>query len=137
MLLRTVDKHLICTVFTAPIILDIVIILRKAPCKNLTYVKKNYLLLLHIYYYGTAMKFGSVIYICNFFKEIYTTPQLFLEECRAAILYSIASCNIFINFFPLHFYKLHPKYFKLLYLHHTSICTHLHTILYTTYFIYT
>ena len=43
MLLRTVDKHLICTVFTAPIILDIVIILRKAPCKNLTYVKKNLL----------------------------------------------------------------------------------------------
>ena len=47
MLLRTVDKHLICTVFTAPIILDIVIILRKAPCKNLTYVKKI------TYYYYT------------------------------------------------------------------------------------
>ena len=47
MLLRTVDKHLICTVFTAPIILDIVIFLRKAPCKNLTYVKK------FTYYYYT------------------------------------------------------------------------------------
>ena len=66
MLLRTVDKHLICTVFTAPIILDIVIFTKSTMQKS-HLCKKNYLLLLHIYYYGTAMKFGSVIYICNFF----------------------------------------------------------------------
>lgn len=57
MLLRTVDKHLICTVFTAPI-LDIVIYEKHHQKSHLysttLYYVKNYLLL-HIYYYGTAI----------------------------------------------------------------------------------
>ena len=129
MLLRTVDKHLICTVFTAPIILDIVIFLRKAPCKNLTYVKKNYLLLLHIYYYGTAMKFGSVIYICNFFKEIYTTPQLFLEECSSyTLLYSLL--QYFHQFFSITLLQITPKNISSYYTYITPQFVHTYTLSY-------
>ena len=104
MLLRTVDKHLICTVFTAPIILDIVIFLRKAPCKNLTYVKK-----ITYYYYTyiiTELLWNLVPWFifAIFFKEIliYYSSAFFRRVYLAAILYSIASCNIFINF-SIHF----------------------------------
>ena len=72
------------------------------------------------------------LYLQFFLKKyLYTTPQLFLEECKAAILYSIASCNIFINFFPLHFYKLHPKIFQV-----TILTSHLNLYTLTHYLIY-
>ena len=129
MLLRTVDKHLICTVFTAPIILDIVIFTKSTMQKS-HLCKKIYLLLLHIYYYGTAMKFGSVIYICNFFKEIYTTPQLFLEECSSyTLLYSLL--QYFHQFFSITLLQITPKIFQV-----TILTSHLNLYTLTHYLIY-
>ena len=129
MLLRTVDKHLICTVFTAPIILDIVIFTKSTMQKS-HLCKKIYLLLLHIYYYGTAMKFGSVIYICNFLKEIYTTPQLFLEECSSyTLLYSLL--QYFHQFFSITLLQITPKIFQV-----TILTSHLNLYTLTHYLIY-
>lgn len=128
MLLRTVDKHLICTVFTAPIILDIVIFTKSTMQKS-HLCKKIYLLLLHIYYYGTAMKFGSVIYICNFFKEIYTTPQLFLEECSSyTLLYSLL--QYFHQFFSITLLQITPKKISSYYTYITPQFVHTYTLSY-------
>lgn len=101
MLLRTVDKHLICTVFTAPI-LDRN--LRKAPSKiSLILCKKlliTYISLRNCYY------FGSVIYICNYFfflekKIIYYSLAFFRVQ---QLYFTLQPPAIFSSIFPLHTY---------------------------------
>lgn len=75
------------------------------------------------------MKFGSVIYICNFFKEIYTTPQLFLEECSSyTLLYSLL--QYFHQFFSITLLQITPKNISSYYTYITPQFVHTYTLSY-------
>ena len=77
------------------------------------------------------MKFGSVIYICNFFlkKYLYTTPQLFLEECSSyTLLYSLL--QYFHQFFSITLLQITPKNISSYYTYITPQFVHTYTLSY-------
>ena len=136
MLLRTVDKHLICTVFTAPIL--VIVIYEKHHQKShlylysttLYYVKKYLLLLMYLYIITELLLIWFRNLYLHLRKKKFTTTRLFLECSSYTLLYSL------LQYFHQFFHTLvlvlptTPKIFQVT-TSHLNL-THLHTI-----FIYT
>ena len=77
MLLRTVDKHLICTVFTAPIILDIVIFTKSTMQKSHLCKKKLLTIITHILLRNCYEIWFRDLYLQFFLRNIYYSSAFF------------------------------------------------------------